>query len=160
MNTFPRVIGYCAAWGARFELPSGLHVARRGALKPIRDVKVTVAHSLRLPVSERPRFKEDSIGLLVTIRLADSALSRLLVDAMANGTFTSMSYTFDDPQKRTLWARGHKLMEIVDAGVNEVCVTDWPRQMQAACRLASRPYWTADSRAYDKLVSLLREKAT
>jgi len=154
VTTMPIIDGYCAIWGSRVDA----QCVRRGALKRYRRVAVTVSHALALELASPPQFTEDHLGIKTSTQLADTALSRTLIDAMRQGSFLSMSYSYRHAKLRPVWCDGQRLDVVVAADMVEFCYTASPRQPQAVCRLVSQPTWPADPQAYAKLIHLLKER--
>jgi len=159
MSQLPIIDGFAAVWGSRWGDPGRLQVARRGSLKPSRRVRVSVNHAVSLDVVQPPVFSEDHIGLRVRVQLADSPIARCVVDCMRRGKFCAMSYTRSGhPVTRTLWTDDGQITEVLTARVIEVCLTEWPRQRQSVARLTSTPTWPSDPRAFEKLITILRQR--
>jgi len=101
------------------------------ALASNADVVLTVDHNYDKIASRRSEstlsLSRDEYGLVVRAKIPDTAAGREIMDGIQSGELTGMSCSYHETEARYLKSAAYgEFVEISDASLAEVCVTDSP----------------------------------
>jgi HK97 family phage prohead protease len=153
---FPSIGGYAAIFNSGIDdyfLPGCFDESLRRSV----PIVATIAHLPGLTLAQNVEAWEDDLGLRVKIQPDDSHHSRLLIDALRANRFRGMSFTYrawPDAIRTFAGRDGRIYREVRECLVFEVCVTEWPLNSLACCRLVGEPIWKPDPKAANKLAAL------